>query len=44
LNFGNFTISSLTPNLVGSFSDTLVNIVGTIPDTVFVYGDFTIVQ
>ncbi len=44
LNLANFTISSLAPNLTGSFSDTVVNTVGIFQDTVLVTGNFTIIQ
>jgi len=40
----NMTISQTSPNIVGSFSDTLVNTLGVIPDTVLVSGNFTIIQ
>jgi len=44
INFADFTISTLTPNLTGNFSDTLINTAGGNQDTVFVSGNFTIIQ
>lgn len=40
----NLTISEVSPNIVGTFSDTLVEFSGNEPDTVFVSGDFLIIQ
>jgi len=42
INFANFNISQLSPNIVGTFSDILINDFGSTPDTVLVSGSFLI--
>lgn len=44
LNFENFNISQISPNIIGTFSGMAVNEIDTIPDTVFVSGSFNIFQ
>jgi len=43
VSFENFTISQINPSIVGTFSGIALNIIDTIPDTVFVSGSFTII-
>ncbi len=44
INFANFTITELSPNLKGNFSDNLINFNGPNNDPVPVSGSFTIIQ
>ena len=43
LSFENFDVTEISPNLIGTFSGTVVNEVGIIADTVMVSGSFAII-